>query len=225
MPAAAFYAVWLGILTSISPCPLATNVAAISFIGKRLSRTTEVLLAGLTYALGRMLTYVAVGALVAWSILSVPGMSMFLQKHINRILGPVLIVAGMFLLELLRPNWSAPAPGRKLQDRAAKGGILGAGLLGILFALSFCPASAALFFGGLVPLIMRHNSLLLPALFGAGTALPVITFAFLIALGGRFVGSAFNRLRQFELWARRITGALFIVVGIHFSLRYIFRLY
>ncbi|MDY6913302.1 MAG: aromatic aminobenezylarsenical efflux permease ArsG family transporter [Planctomycetota bacterium] len=218
-------ALWLGILTSLSPCPLATNIAAISFIGKRVGSGRYVLLSGLAYTLGRMATYLGVGVVVVLGVLSIPGVSAFLQTYMNKILGPVLILAGMFLLGLIRLRPAGVLAGRKVQEKAERGGLLAAGLLGIVFALSFCPVSAALFFGGLVPLALKHQSgVLFPLFYGVGTALPVIVFAVLLATGARFVGAAFNGLTQVEKWSRRITGATFIVVGIYYSLAYIFDL-
>lgn len=216
-------ALWLGILTSISPCPLATNIAAISFIGKHIGSTGHVLLSGLSYTLGRAAAYIALGVLIVAGLMSIPGVSNFLQQYMNKLLGPLLIIVGMFLLELLHVNIPGVAAGDKLQEKAEKGGILGAGLLGVVFALSFCPVSAALFFGSLIPLALQHGSrFLFPALYGIGTGLPVIVFGILMALGARSIGVTFNRLTQFEWWARRLTGAVFILVGIHYSLTYIF---
>lgn len=220
---AAVSAVWLGILTSISPCPLATNIAAISYIGKRVGDTRMVLLSGMLYILGRMFAYLAVGMLIIASVLSVPKLSFLLQNNLNKILGPVLILAGLFLLGILKIGISGPGIGEKIQKRSRTWGIWGALLLGALFALSFCPISAALFFGSLIPLSLKHESrILLPLLFGIGTGLPVFIFAILIAVGTRFIGKVFNKLTIIELWARRITGAVFILVGIYYSLIYIF---
>ena len=218
-------AFWLGVLTSISPCPLATNIAAISFIGKRLTRTREVLMSGVLYTLGRALAYLIIGAVVVAGILSIPGISFFLQKYMNKVLGPLLIVLGLFLLGLIQFNFSGAVASEKINRQAEKGGVWGAGLIGMLFALSFCPVSAALFFGSLIPLSVKNESTeLLPTLFGVGTALPVIAFAVLIALGTKSVGKAFNKLASFEKWARLATGAIFILIGVYFCLIYIFRL-
>jgi len=221
----ALSALWLGILTSISPCPLATNIAAVSFIGRRIGRTRVVLLTGLLYTLGRILTYVILGILLVTSALSIPQVSHLLQKYMNKILGPVLIFVGMILLELIRINISGPGLSEKMQKRVESYGILGAGLLGIIFALSFCPISAALFFGSLLPLSVKYESgFALPALYGLGTGLPVFLFAVLMAFGAQSVAKAFNKLTQLEWWVRRITGGIFIAIGIYFCLAHIFEL-
>ena len=216
-------ALWLGVLTSISPCPLATNIVAISFIGKRVGQTRQVLLSGLLYAAGRVVAYLALAVVLIAGLLSVPQVSNFLQKYMNKLLGPILILAGMFLLELITVNVRGVSVSEKMKERAEKGGMLSASLMGVVFALSFCPISAALFFGSLIPLSIKHGSkLLFPSLYGLGTALPVVSFAILVALGAQSVGKAFNKLTQVELWARRATGVVFICVGVYLSLRYIF---
>ncbi len=216
-------ALWLGVLTSISPCPLATNVAAISFVGKRLANPRHVFLAGLAYTLGRSLTYVGLGVLLVGSLLSAPYVSFVLQKYANQLLGPILIIVGMLLLEMLQlplPNWGVSD---KMEHWVENWGIWGAGLLGMGFALSFCPVSAVLFFGSLIPLAVRHGSpVLLPSLYGVGTSLPVFVFALLMTLGARSIGVTFGWLTRLERWARGLTGVVFVGVGIYYCLVYIF---
>lgn len=216
-------ALWLGLLTSISPCPLATNVAAMSFIGRRVGNARLVVLTGLVYTLGRVVAYVGLGTLLVAGVLSIPQLSQALQQGMAKLLGPLLVVIGMVLLELLTvPTGNLPfAEG--LRRRAESWGLLGAGLLGFIFALSFCPVSAALFFGSLVPLAVQFGSrVALPSVYGLGTGLPVFVFAVLIALGAQRVGRAFNAMTKFEKWARYTTGVLFIGLGIYESLRSIF---
>jgi len=216
-------AVWLGILTSISPCPLATNIAAISYIGRRVGSSREVFLTGLLYAVGRTLAYVVLAVLLVASVLSVPQVSMFLQKNMVQVLGPLLILVGMLLLELIEVNLGGSGMSERLQKRVETLGIWGALLLGMVFALTFCPVSAALFFGSLIPLAVKiRSSITLPSIYGLGTALPVLVFAVLIALSAHSVGKAFNRLSQVEWWARRITGVVFVLIGIYYCLKHIF---
>lgn len=219
-------ALWLGILTSISPCPLATNIAAVSYIGKRVDSPRSVLLSGLLYTVGRTVTYMILGMLLVQSLLSAPHISHWLQKYMMKILGPLLILVGMVLLGLIGRGVSGSGMAEATRNRVDRMGIWGAGFLGILFAISFCPVSAALFFGSLVPLAVRSGSgILHPALYGVGTALPVVLFSILLATGANYLGRVFDRVMGFELWARRITGVLFIGIGIYFSLEYIFRLF
>jgi cytochrome c-type biogenesis protein len=220
---AAASAFWLGLLTSISPCPLATNIAAISFIGRRVESPRRVFFTGLLYTGGRTLTYLILGIILVASLLSMSEMSLLLQKYMNKLLGPVLIIVGMFLLEMISFGAAGVGVGEKFQKRAESFGLWGAALLGIIFALSFCPLSAALFFGSLIPLSLKHNSsVVMPVLYGIGTALPVLAFALIIAFGAQSLGRAFNILTVVEKWGRRVTGLIFIVIGIYYCLVYIF---
>jgi len=220
---AAASALWLGILTSISPCPLATNIAAISYIGRRVDRPRLVFATGLLYTLGRTVAYLALGMLLVASALSIPQVSLLLQKYMSKLLGPILILVAMFLLGLIDFSTGGSGISEKMQRRVDAMGVWGALLLGVVFALSFCPVSAALFFGGLIPVAIEVNSpVALPSVYGVGTAVPVLVFAVLIVLSTRLVGKAFNALSKIEWWARRLTGIIFLAVGIYYSLKYIF---
>jgi cytochrome c-type biogenesis protein len=224
--AAALTALWLGILTSISPCPLATNIAAVSYIGKRVDSARHAVWTGLLYVLGRLITYVAVGAVVTAGVLSIPGISNFLQKYMNSLLGPILILVGLILLEWLPLNIPGITVSDKIQERASRGSLWGACVLGAVFALSFCPVSAALFFGSLVPLSVQHHSyVLLPSLYGIGTGLPVLAFGIALAISAQSVAKLFTGIKQFERWVRVITAVVFIVIGIYMILRYVFYLF
>jgi threonine/homoserine/homoserine lactone efflux protein len=217
-------AVWLGILTSISPCPLATNIAAISFIGRRIDNPRVAVATGLLYTVGRTLAYTVLAALLVTSLLSAPVVSHFLQKNMNKILGPLLILVGMVFVGLIEFNFKGSGLAARVGKRVETWGIWSGLALGIVFALSFCPGSAALFFGSLVPLAVKYESpFVLPTMYGAGTALPVLGFAILIVVSTNAVGRAFDRITQFEWWARRITGVLFIGIGVYFCLKFIFR--
>ncbi len=219
-------ALWLGILTSISPCPLATNIAAISYVGRKVDRTRWVLFAGLLYTVGRSFAYLAVGVLVTKGLLSIPGVSNFLQKYLNLLIGPLMLAVGLLLLGIFKLTIGGGGMGKNLQARIDKMGIWGAGVLGLIFALAFCPTSAGLFFGGLIPLAVKSNSaFLLPILYGIGTALPVIGFSLILAFGAHLLGAAFNKLAVIEVWVRRITAAVMILVGIALILKHNFGLY
>ena len=223
---AAGSALWFGILTSISPCPLATNITAMSFVSRRVGSPKKVLLAGVLYTAGRSLTYMTVGALLVWSLLSAPRVSLVLQRTMNRALGPILIVVGVLLLGILPLRWPSSGLAQRAGERIARWGPAGALLLGILFALTFCPVSAALFFGSLLPLaIEQHSPLLLPALFGIGTGIPVLGFALAIALGAQSLGRVFGKLTKIERWVRWLTGGVFIGVGIYLILLHLARVW
>jgi cytochrome c biogenesis protein CcdA len=216
-------AAWLGILTSISPCPLATNIAAISYIARRVDSPRSVIASGALYTLGRTISYVAIGILLVYSLVSAPVVSHTLQKYAGKIIGPLLVVVGMFLLGLIRIGWTGGGPVRGVEDRAVKMGIWGAGLLGMAFALAFCPVSAALYFGSLIPLAVESKSAVaMPMVYGVGTALPVFVFAVIIAVSARSIGRVFTAVTRVERWARLATGLVIVGAGIYLSLRDIF---
>lgn len=219
-------ALWFGILTSISPCPLATNIAAISFIGRRVDRPHAVITTGFLYALGRTIVYVVLAGLLVSSLLSAPTVSHALQKYMNKVMGPLLILVGMVLLDLIQIRTRGSDIGQRVGRRAERWGIWGGLLLGVVFALAFCPSSAALFFGSLLPISVKYESRLwLPLAYGLGTALPVILFALAIAAGAGAVAQAFQRVAAFERCARMATGVIFIAVGVYFSLVFVFRVW
>jgi len=221
---AAVSAFWFGILTSVSPCPLATNITAISFVGRRTGSPVGVLFTGLLYTLGRAIVYVAIAMLLVTSLLSAPSVSLTLQMWMNKLLGPILILVGMVMLGLLRIRFRGRGMSEQLQKRVERWGLMGALALGVLFALSFCPVSATLFFGSLLPLAVKHESgVLLPLLYGIGTAVPVVVFAVVLAFGARWLGKLFERVTQVERWMRAITGVVFVGVGIYMSLLYVYR--
>lgn len=214
---AIFTALWLGILTAISPCPLATNIAAISFISKNIECPYRTVFAGLLYILGRMLTYVVLGFIVVGGLLAIPSIAHFLQHSINKFIGPILIIIGLILLNVIKLNFSFAVNHDRFQKFAETSNFLGAFLLGVIFALSFCPVSAALFFGSLTSLAVEyHSKLMIPAMYGVGTGLPVVIFAVVIAFFMHKLSEIYNNVVKFETWFRRITGSIFIVAGIYF---------
>lgn len=214
-------AFWLGVLTAVSPCLMAANVTAMTFIARRAGHPKYVLLSAAFYTAGQALAYVALGMLLVSSLLSVPLVSQWLQQHMLRVLGPVLILAAMFLFELLQFQLGSGKLKEGVQKRAAAGGLWVAALLGMVFAMTFCPTTAALFFGSLIPLAIAHESaVLLPLSYALGVALPVIAFGMLIALAAHQVGRVFERVGRLERWARYATGGVFLIAGIYYTLAF-----
>jgi cytochrome c-type biogenesis protein len=217
-------ALWLGILTSISPCPLATNIAAISYIGKDISLHIRVFISGIAYTAGRVFAYVAIGVLLSAGLSSVPDVANFLQRYMNAILGPMLFITGIFLFGFININLPGINADR-FKNLAGKGMVTGPFLLGVIFSLAFCPISAALFFGSLIPLALAaHSPVIFPTLYGIGTGLPVIIFAFIIAFGMHSISGFFKGITRFEKWARYATGVIFLLVGGYYSLAYTFKI-
>ena len=214
-------AFWLGVLTALSPCLMATNVAAITFIARQVGEPKYALMSGLFYTAGQALAYVLLGMLLVKSLLSVPLVSQWLQQYMIALLGPILIVTSMFLLELLDVQFGSGKMKQWIQKRTNTYGLWAAALLGIVFAMSFCPTTAALFFGSLIPLAVTHEStILLPLFYAGGVALPVLAFGVLIAFAANKVGRVFERVGRIERGARYATGGIFLATGVYFTLAY-----
>jgi cytochrome c-type biogenesis protein len=212
-------AFWLGVLTSVSPCPMATNVAAIGYLARNSHSRVMQLIAGLLYALGRAIAYTLVGALITWGLLSAPVLSNLLQKHLGQLMGPLLILVGMVLLGLL-PGLPSFGGSGELGKKLADLGVVGSGLLGFLFAMAFCPVSAALFFGSLLPLAVKQESTwLLPAVFGVGSALPVLVFGILLTVARQSATKAFGLLQKIDRWLLPASGWLLVAVGMYLIVR------
>lgn len=212
-------AAYLGVLCAISPCPLATNIAAVGFVSRGLS-PARTLLGGLLYAAGRAAVYVLIAVVLVNGLAAAPELSHVLQKHMNRAMGPILVTVATMLLGLIRLPSFGPGRFSAVQRRLADSGLAGAFLLGAFFALAFCPTSAALYFGSLMPLVIDNSSpLLLSSVFGAASALPVVVFSLLIAAGVRKVGALFGRITELEKWLRLVTGAVFLVIGVGLTLK------
>lgn len=212
----------LGILTAISPCPLATNITAIAFISKDIENKRRVFYNGLIYTLGRAISYTAIGVIFFFGAnqFKIAG---FLQKYGERILGPVLIVLGLFMLDFIKIK--LPFSGN-LSDRigsnAQSGKFWNVLLMGIAFALAFCPYSGVLYFGMLIPItISSATGLYLPFVFAIGTGLPVIIISYLIAFTISGVGDFYNKLKIFEFWFRRVVAVVFIGAGVYYVYQFI----
>ncbi len=209
----------LGILTAISPCPLAANISAIGYISRDLENRNRVFLNGLVYTLGRAISYTLIGVIIYFGASKFEITRLF-QGWGEKILGPALIIIGLFMLDFIRINIPGLNLTEKMENRQGKGywPVL---LLGIVFALAFCPYSGVLYFGMLIPLtISSASGLFLPLVFALATGLPVILFAWLLAYTVGNVGKAYNRLKTFELWFRKIIAVLFIGVGLYYVVIY-----
>ena len=223
--AAALTALWTGVLTSLSPCPMATNIAALGYISKRSGEHKLAVLAhGGLYALGRALAYLVVGFLIVRSLLSAPAFSFFMQKHGGQVLSPLLVLAGMHALGLAGGN----LPGFGFTGHAwfsGKGGALASLLMGFLFALAFCPVSAAFYFGVVLPLAAESSApVSLPLLYGIGTALPVVVIALALDAGLKKLSAVAGLAGRFGAYAKPATGWVFIAAGVYLGLRDIFGL-
>jgi len=213
-------AFFIGLMTAFSPCPLATNITAVAYAAKHVTSPKRTLLVASLYTLGRMASYVLLAALIVWAGVNVQGISFFLQRYGDYFLGPLLILIGLVMLEWLRLPSGKGQLLHKMTHRLADGGLLGAFLLGAIFALAFCPFSAVLFFGMLLPLaIAGHDPIIIPAVFSIGTGLPVLILSILLVYSAGKIGAIMKKINLVELWTRRIVGGVFIIVGIYYVAR------
>jgi cytochrome c-type biogenesis protein len=209
-------AIILGLMTAISPCPLATNITAIGFIGKDIENRNRVFYNGLVYTLGRAVSYTMLAVLIFLGVDQFAVSGIF-QRYGEKIIGPALIIIGLFMLGILKIT--LPGPGnitRRFEEKGTKN-YLDVLLLGTLFALAFCPYSGVLYFGMLLPItISSPSGLYLPVVFAIATGIPVIIFAWLIAYAISEAGKLYDRIKTFEVWFRRVVSILFIVTGIYY---------
>lgn len=211
-------AFFLGILTSVSPCPLATNIAALAYVSKNLDNRKYTILAGALYTAGRMVAYTAVGAVLIYAGLKSAGVSRFMQWFGEWFLGPLLIVFGLIMLDVIRVSIFKGRATAWLQQKLGNWGLASSFLLGILFALAFCPYSAVLFFGILVPMSLEATAgVILPAIYGLATGLPVMVFAVALSLGVSEIGRHVERVQKVEKYLRKVIGVVFIGVGLYYT--------
>lgn len=207
----------IGVLTSISPCPLATNIAAIAYLSKNLKTVKNTLANGIYYALGRAASYTLLAVLIYYG-LSVFQVSKSVQEWGEKLLGPSLLFIGLAMFDVIKIKFpSGNGQLEKAKLWLAGKGSLGAFLLGAIFALAFCPYSAVLFFGALIPLVLKSSGgLLLPPLFALGTGLPVIIFSFLIAFSAQKIGAMFQAMQKIEKVMRHVVAIIFLLTGAYY---------
>ncbi|HOX76608.1 MAG TPA: aromatic aminobenezylarsenical efflux permease ArsG family transporter [Bacteroidales bacterium] len=219
---AALTAFILGLMTAISPCPLATNISAIGFISRNLENRRKVFLSGLIYTLGRVISYTGLAIIIYFGASKVDVAGLF-QGWGEKLLGPILVLIGLSMLDVIKIKF----PGfSKLSDRIGekgKGSYWSSLVLGMIFALAFCPYSGVLYFVMLIPIsIASPSGLFLPVVFAVATGLPVIIFAWLLAFAVGNVGKWYNRIKIFELWFRRVVAVVFIGVGVYYIIMFFF---
>ncbi len=211
-----FSAFLLGLMTAISPCPLATNIAAIGYISKDLQDRRRVFINGLIYTTGRMLSYTLL-AVILYLGASKFKVSGIFQQYGEKIIGPLLIIIGLFMMDVLKVNFSLMGGASRRLEQKKSWSHWSVLLLGIVFALAFCPYSGVLYFGMLIPMtISAPSGLLLPVVFALATGIPVILFAWFLAYSISEMGRFYDKLKVFEVWFRRILAVVFIGVGIYY---------
>lgn len=207
----------LGLMTAMSPCPLATNITATAFISKNISSKRKVFFSGLLYSIGRGFSYTAIGLILYFGA-SKFHIARFFNQNGEKYLGPLLIIVGLIMLNSIKLNFLGKSNFQeKLSEKFKHKGLLGSFLIGVVFALAFCPYSGALFFGMLIPMsIASADGLYLPIVFAFGTGLPVILFTYLLAFTVGKVGMFYNRIIKIEKVMRKVAGAIFIITGLYY---------
>jgi len=208
----------LGLMTAISPCPLATNITAIGFISKDITNKRKVFFNGLIYTLGRAITYTVIGLLFYWGANQF-NFEGFFQEWGEKLLGPLLLIIGLFMLGIIKLKIPGMGSLSEKMENKSKNGFWGVLLLGLVFALAFCPYSGVLYFGMLMPItISSASGLYLPFFFAIATGIPVIIFAWILAFSVGSIGGVYNKLKGFEIWFRRVVAILFLLVGSYYIL-------
>ena len=206
----------LGLVTAISPCPLATNISAIGFISRDIENRRRVFVKGLVYTLGRAVSYTGLGVILYFGA-SKMHVSLLFQGWGEKLLGPLLIIIGLLMLDFIKIKFPGFSDLTERMGEHSKRSYWGTLLLGMVFAMAFCPYSGVLYFAMLIPMsIGSASGLYLPVVFAIATGLPVILFAWLLAYAVGNVGKLYNQIKTFELWFRRVVAVLFILVGIYY---------
>ncbi len=214
--------IW-GLMTIISPCPFCSNITAIGYISKDLTSSRRILMNGIMYALGKVFAYSVLSAIFIFGA-QIDGIRHFFEEYGEPILGPFLIICGLFMLigghhEEHHDHEHNHGFGHKLASHGAKvPSWIWSFVLGVVFSLAFCPYSGVIYFGMLIPLTMAQPlawSWLMPIIFGLGTGLPVLIVAWILAYGAIGIGKLNNNIQKFERWFRLICATLFIGIGIY----------
>lgn len=207
----------LGLMTAISPCPLATNISAVGFISRDIQNRRIVFYNGLVYTLGRGISYTLLAVILFFGVNKLH-VSMLFQGWGEKLLGPVMILIGLLMLDVIKIKFPGFADLSDKIGENSKNSYRGTFLLGMVFAMAFCPYSGVLYFAMLIPMtISSAGGLYLPFVFAIATGLPVIIFAWLLAFAVGNVGKLYNRIKTFELWFRRVISVVFIGVGIYYT--------
>lgn len=204
-------------MTAISPCPLATNITATAFISKEIASKRKVLLSGVLYSMGRAFSYTVIGLILFFGASKFQVARLF-QQNGEKYLGPLLIIVGLIMLNVIRLNFLSKFNFQdRISERVEGQGIWGSFLLGVVFALAFCPYSGALYFGMLIPMtISSASGLYLPIVFAVGTGLPVIMFTYLLTYAAHRVSGVFNRITYIEKIMRNVAGVVFVLTGVYY---------
>ncbi len=209
---------FIGLMTAISPCPLATNITAIAYTSRKIGNSKHTLLVGILYTIGRMIVYIGIAAVIVWIGISTFSISITLQKYGKVLLGPLLLILGILMLNIFNTSFGKSSDKiNKIRESLSEKGFIGSLLLGMLFALAFCPISGVFYFGMLIPLALQNSDpIVIPSIFAIATGLPVIVFSLLLAFSVSKIGDVMKKVQTFEKWMRKAVAIIFISVGIYY---------
>jgi cytochrome c biogenesis protein CcdA len=209
---------FIGLMTAISPCPLATNITAIAYVSKKIGNSKHTLLVGVLYTIGRMIVYIGIAAVIVWIGISTFSISITLQKYGKVLLGPLLLVFGILMLNVINISFGKSSDKlNKIKESLSEKGLIGSLLLGMLFALAFCPISGVFYFGMLIPLALQNSDpIIIPSIFAIATGLPVIIFSLILVFSVSMIGDVMKKVQTFEKWMRKAVAIIFIFVGIYY---------
>jgi cytochrome c biogenesis protein CcdA len=216
----------LGIMTTISPCPLCTNVTAIGYLAKDVNNKRQIISNGLLYSLGKIIAYTCLASIFVLGGSVLPTQHFF-ETYGEMMLGPLLIIGGLFMLEFFKfhrhksSHHSSESLSNKIINKSVSGSNIWSLLLGIIFSLAFCPYSGVLYFGGLIPLTLSQPlGLFYAVVFAIGTSLPVLIISWILAYSISGIGTFYDKIQVFEVWFRRVAAIIFILMGIYVMVEY-----
>lgn len=217
-------ALLLGVLGALSPCQLTTGAGAVALIGRHPDRRP--LLAGFAYVGGKALVYALLGLLVVLLGQALATSSIPVIQVVRRILGPLMLVIGLVLIGALRSRLTlglgervAAFAANRLDATRPRGAFV----LGMAFALAFCPTLFLLFFGLLIPLALASpGGLLFPALFALGTAVPLLVLLALLGLGLGGTARASSVMQRAQPILTSVAGFVLIAAGLNDTIVYWF---
>ncbi len=215
-------ALFLGIMVAVAPCTIASNVSVIGFLMRERQNKRKVFLNGAVYTLGRTVAYGLLGTAIFYFAGGLK-IGELLQHSVGKIIGPLFILVGFLMLDLVHIHGLADKCQRWLDVKKFQKRNWSAFGMGLLLAFAFCPYCAAIYFGMLIPFSFTvSHGVALPWIFGIGAAVPVFITIGVIAFSYNRLYKLYNKLQKFEIWFRRILGVLFILSGMLFVVEYCF---
>jgi len=216
-------ALLFGLLGATSPCQLTTGASALAYVARVAGDRRALAANALAYLLGKALVYTVVGVAVILAGQQLAQLSIPVIIVARKVLGPLMILLGLFLLGLVPLRFS---PGHGLAawlEARAGASAGGAFLLGAAFAFAFCPTLFLLFFGLTIPLALGSPlGVAYPGVFALGTTLPLLGLAALLAVGRGASKRYLSTTRRFARWLRPAAAVVLVLAGLNDTFTYWF---